>query len=222
MTDPNPMAGPLRSDAPPVDAQLALAEIQLRQLGALRDIGFRMARDLEDDTPGDDGKRPSKKTRVADFDRITRAIRQIMALEQETIGLREKRIRVVRDEQLKTKAKAIRRSVEHSLVKAKPEMERPRRERLLSDLFRDYGDYANGNVRDIVADICRTLGVTADLSLWDAPRPDDIVLPAGPKWIVPANGEKPYTVIKTEVGRKQLVFDSPHIAELCTDPPNSG
>ena len=41
MTDPCLITGPLRSDAPPVDAQLALAEIQVRQLGALRDIGFR-------------------------------------------------------------------------------------------------------------------------------------------------------------------------------------
>jgi hypothetical protein len=103
-------------------------------------------------------------------------------------------------------------------------MQRLARERLLNDLFSDYNDYSRGNIRDLVAGICKTLGITADLSLWDEPQPGaDIPLPAGYDRIIPANGDKPYTVVTIGAGfRKRMEFDSPHIAERGADPPKSG
>jgi hypothetical protein len=102
--------------------------------------------------------------------------------------------------------------------------ERPKRERLLADLFSDYRDFAKGNVRDLIADICKTLGIAADLSLWDEPQSEaDITLPEGLKWVMPANGEKPYTVVTNPDGiRWHMEFDSPHVERRINSPPQPG
>jgi hypothetical protein len=181
---------------------------------------MRLAANAEADMP--QGHRPAaKNAMMSAYAQLTKAIRQIMALEEEIVGLREKRVSRLRATWKQEKAQAVRRSVEKSLATAKPRMQRIARERLLGDLFRDYNDYSRGNVRDIVADICKTLGIEADLSLWDEPQPAaDIPLPAGYDWIIPANGEKPYTVVTTGAGfRKRMEFDSPHIAGHGDDPP---
>jgi len=215
-----PRPGSLNSDtAPMTDAQIALADQHLRDLAKLREIGMRLAADAEADTPQGQ-KQPSKNALMAAYAQLTKAIRQIMALEEEIIGLREKRVATLRAKWKSEKAATVRRSVDKSLAAAKPQMQRVARERLLSDLFRDYNDYARGNIRDIVAAICKTLGIEADLSLWDEPQPGaDIRLPAGHDWVIPADGDKPYTVRQTEVGRVRVPFDSPHIAGHGDDPP---
>jgi hypothetical protein len=51
-------------------------------------------------------------------------------------------------------------------------LERRDREHLLRDL-NDYDDYERGSIRDIVEKLCKALGVTADLSLWDEPQATD-------------------------------------------------
>ena len=218
-----PLAGTLNSDAPPMtDAQIALADIHLRQLAQLRDIGMRLAADAEAAMP-EGRKPPAKNAMMSAYAQLTKAIRQIMALEEEIIGLREKRVALIGSRWKQEKATAVRRSVEKSLTIAKPQMQRIARERLLSDLFRDYNDYSRGPIRDLVADICKTLGIEADLSLWDEPQPGiDIALPTGYEWIIPANGDKPYTVRQSEVGRVWVPFDSPHITGPGDDPPKSG
>jgi hypothetical protein len=219
-----PLAGTVNSDTPPMtDAQIALADQHLRDLARLREIGIRLAADAEADVPHGQ-KQPSKAAMMSAYAQLTKAIRQIMALEEEIIGLREKRVSHLRAKWKQEKAQTVRRSVEKSLTAAKPEMPRIARERLLSDLFRDYNDYSHGNIRDIVAGICKMLGIEADLSLWDEPQPGvDIELPAGLKWVVPANGDKPYTVVMTGAGyRKRMEFDSPHVERHLTDPPESG
>ena len=215
-----PRPGSLNSDtAPMTDAQIALADQHLRDLAKLREIGMRLAADAEADTPQGQ-KQPSKNALMAAYAQLTKAIRQIMALEEEIIGLREKRVATLRAKWKSEKAATVRRSVDKSLAAAKPQMQRVARERLLSDLFRDYNDYAHGSIRDIVAAICKTLGIEADLSLWDEPQPGaDIRLPAGHDWVIPADGDKPYTVRQTEVGRVRVPFDSPHIAGHGDDPP---
>jgi hypothetical protein len=215
-----PLAGTLNSDVPPMtDAQIALADIHLRQLAQLRDIGMRLAADAEADMP-QGIKPPAKNALMTAYAQLTKAIRQIMALEEEIIGLREKRVSRLRATWKQEKATAVRRSVEKSLTAAKPQMQRVACERLLGDLFRDYNDYSRGSIRDLVADICKTLGIEADLSLWDEPQPGiDIALPAGYEWIIPANGDKPYTIRQSEVGRVWVPFDSPHITGHGDDPP---
>jgi len=216
-----PVPGTLNSDVPPrSDAELALIDAHLRQLAEMRDIGMRLARDVEDDPP--QGQKPPPKAALLQaYAVLTKAVRQIMAFEQEIIGLREKRALRHRQTWLNDKVETVRRSVDKSLMTAKPEMSKPARERLLSDLFRDYNDYAKGPVRDLVAAICKTLGIEADLSLWDEPQPAaDVRLPAGYEWIVPANGDKPYTVVLAQSGhRVWQPFDSPHLKHNQTAPP---
>ena len=203
------------------DVQVALAELQLLQLSELREIGMSRARAL-------DGRHANEKLPPAvqaghAFAAVAKAIRQIMALEQETIGLRDKRIAKLRVERGKENKVTVKRSVERSLRAGRPDEKPEKRERLLADLFdyRDRRDYLNGNPRDIVADICKALGVEADLSLWDEPAAEDIHLPAGHDWVVPANGEKPYTTEFCEAGlRVRLPFDSPHLAPKGGAPPD--
>src|SRR5262249_62161326 len=112
---------------------------------------------------------------------------------------------------------AVRKSVEQDLVVSKPELEPRKRENLLGDLFRDYTvtRFETGNLRDFVAEICETLGVTADLSIWDEPaappNPTDMILPAGHDWIAPQNGDRPYTFKTRPDGtRSRIFFDHPH------------
>jgi hypothetical protein len=217
-----PLAGTLNSYTPPMtDAQIALADQHLRDLARLREIGMRMAADAEADVPQGQ-KQPSKNAMMSAYALLTKAIRQIMALEEEIIGLREKRVAHLRSQWKKEKTETVRRSVDKSLTAAKPDMPRIARERLLGDLFRDYNDYGHGTIRDRIAAICKTLGIEADLSLWDEPQPAiDIALPAGHDWIIPANGDKPYTVRHVEGGiRVRVPFDSPHIVDDGDDPPD--
>jgi hypothetical protein len=216
-----PRPGSLNADTPPMtDAQIALADQHLRDLARLREIGMRLAADAEADTPQGQ-KAPSKTAMMSAYAQLTKAIRQIMALEEDIIGLREKRLGHLRSQWKKEKTETVRRSVDKSLTAAKPDMPRVQRERLLGDLFRDYNDYGHGTIRDRIAAICKTLGIEADLSLWDEPQPAaDIELPAGHDWVIPANGEKPYTVRQVEGGiRVRVPFDSPHIAGHGDDPP---
>jgi hypothetical protein len=204
------------------DAQLALTEMQLRQLAELREIGMSRARAL--DGRHADEKLPAPVPAGHAFAQVAKAIRQIMALEQETIGLREKRIARVRQEQRHMTKQVVRRSVEHSLVVARPGTGPSEHKRLLADLFdrNDTRDYLCGNPRDIIIDICRVLGVTPDLSIWEEPRANDIHLKAGHDWVVPANGDKPYTLQKTPIGHSRVPFDSPLLDPHGADPPDDG
>jgi len=196
------------------DAQLVLAEMQLVHLAELREMAMNRARALDGWHRNE--KLPPPVQAAHAFAAIAKAVRQIVALEQETIGLREKRllrVRRVRSEETKAAVKqSVKQSVERSIRTARPDTPEQARKRLLSDLFDrdDTRDYRNGNVRDIVADICKTLGVEADLSIWEQPSPQDIHLPTGHDWVIPANGDKPYTTRTSKDGfRGRLPYDSP-------------
>lgn len=207
-----------RQDGPGDDVQVAMADRHLKQLAALREIGYGMVEELRDiQTQGKDALAIRK---VAAFDKLTRAIRQLMALEQEIVGLREKRKNKLMFLWRQDKQDIVRRSVERSLIKGKPQLAPLARERLLADLFLGETDL-KGTIRDIVIRICATLGVEADLSLWEEPQPEDITLPKGRDWVVPANGDKPYTLLTSAAGiRTRQPFDSPHLKKAGTDPPD--
>jgi hypothetical protein len=211
-------------ERPPEDAQMLLVERQLCQLAELRELAMVQARDLTAGANGD-GKNVNASQALAirtagAFATLAKVIRQIMVLEQETIGMREKRAVIVRQNWLGSKKAAVRQSVERSIARGKPGLDKTGRERLMGDLSRDYNDYERGSVRDIVEGICKALGVTADLSLWEQPDPADITLPEGYRWVVPANGDKPYTVMQAAAGlRVRQPYDSPHVRKRGSDPP---
>jgi len=171
-----------------VDLQAAR---QLAALEELREIGMDLARAL-----GRQVTRPASEDEaraLAGIDvglayaRIARAVRQIIAMEQEIVGLREARARrIVEDRAARAQAlidaaaareeqaaAAIQRSVRHAVrnsIRAEnPELERYEIDALLTDLFNDYDDYDRGAPAEIVTRICADLGIEPDLSIWIDP-----------------------------------------------------
>jgi hypothetical protein len=200
--------------------QATIAALQLKQLAEMREIGMNALRDLDEERDLPIEKRPSVLQRSQAFERISKALRQIMALEQETLGLREKRLEKVHFEWGKARRDTVRHSVAHSVAVAKPELDKPKRERLLGDLFADYRNFTAGSIPDLIAGICKELGIEPDLSIWEQPSPQDVTLPVGHVWTVPANGDKPYTRIKNAAGFTTLqAYDSPHLRRHGADPP---
>jgi len=204
----------LRPDAPLSDDQLRLAERQLKQLARMTDIVMERMEDLNDNPFDAEGKRLDRVKVSNAIERLTQAARRIHALEQETIGLRDKRISKVKHDLLTVKKTTARQSVERSLATGKPDLPREKRENLLDDLFSDYKILGTGTVREVVVQICKDIGIPADLSLWEAPSEIDIQLPAGLDWVLPVNGDKPYTRVLNGEGRPiRLSFDSPHVEQ---------
>jgi hypothetical protein len=210
-----------REAASAPDRQVRLAELQLMHLARMRDVGMALLDDLDEERDRPIEKRASVFARAQSFDKITRAIRQIMALEQEVIGLREKRVKLVDSERSMARRSEVRRSVEKSLTAAKPQLDRQPRERLLHDLFADYKKFATGSIPELIESICKDLGIPADLTLWEEPNHEDIVLPAGFDWVVPVNGDKPYKLVETQGDTKvRRPFDSPLFNRHGDDPPD--
>lgn len=218
--NPTGTAGWRREAASAPDQQVRLTELQLAHLARMRDMGMALLEDLEEERDKPIEKRASITARAQSFDKISTAIRKIMALEQETIGLREKRVRLVETTRAVDRQSEVRRSVEKSLTTAKPQLDRQPRERLLGDLFSDYRKFSTGSIPELIESICKDLGIPADLTLWEEPKYDDIALPAGFEWVVPVNGDKPYTVVDTPGGiRVRRPFDSP-LFDHHGDPPD--
>jgi hypothetical protein len=212
-------------DSPLADDQLSVLDKQLKQLARLTEIGCRMAERLDPWSQQEDMK-ASAQAKMQGFAKLTDAIRKLMALEEYVSGIRDKRFKFVRGRWLGERREAVRQSVEQALTVSKPEMEPRKRENLLGDLFRDYNitRFEEGRLRDFVAEICGTLGVTADLSIWDEPAsppaPSDMVLPAGHHWIAPQNGDRPYTFKTRPDGKRIRIFwDDPELENYGLDPP---
>ena len=221
LANPPGSAGWRREAASAPDPQVRLADQQLAHLARLRDFGMGLLDELEEERDKPVEKRASVTARAHAFDKISRAIRQIIALEQETVGLREKRVRWVDTERAVERRATVERSVDRSLAATKPQLDRKGRERLLSDLFVDYKKFATGSIPELIESICKDLGIPADLTLWEEPKYDDIALPAGFDWVVPVNGDKPYTVVQTAGGTKvRRPFDSPLFNQHGGDPPD--
>ena len=212
-------------DSPPNDGQLSVLERQQKQLARLIEIGCRMADRLDPWSQQEDMK-ASAQAKMQSFARLTDAICKLMALEEYVSGIRDKRFKFVRRNWLEGRQKAVRQSVEQALIVSKPDLERRKRENLLGDLFRDYNiaRFEEGRLRDFIAEICETLGVTADLSIWDEPAgepaPSDMVLPAGHDWIAPQNGDRPYTFKTRPDGKRiRIHWDDPELQDYGPDPP---
>ena len=221
LPNPSGTAGWRREAAPAPDREVRLTDLQLAQLARMREIGMAQLEDLDEERDKPVEKRMSVAMRIQSFDKISRAIRQIMAFEQETIGLREKRVRLVETERAVARRATVQQSVDRSLAAIKPQLDRRGRERLLGDLFVDYKKFATGSIPELIESICKDLGIPADLTLWEEPKYEDIALPAGFDWVVPVNGDKPYTVVVTPGGIKvRQPFDSPLVNRHGGDPPD--
>jgi len=218
------------------DAQVAR---QIQRLDQLADIGLAVAGAIGRVATGQGGPAETKAFAGADlalgFGRITKAIGQITLLTQETLKLRETRRNAAREDFRRERKAAAEGAVREIAVKS---LGTPNSEALrigLSDLFLrydDYDDYRHGAFEDVVACICRDLGLTPDPEMLRRVAEGRVVDPAPPPpipaaedWTFPPNPkvavvERPYTVRTTADGTRVWVpLDSPHLKQDAQAPP---
>ncbi len=153
---------PAEPDYAPDEAAVLLAEIQLQHLAELRELGMDLARvTLTRKIQG----RDEQGCDLA-YSRISKTIQQIIALEQYTIGMRDKGRQLLRTRRLAQKKEEVSREVGVALQAAQPKLDRVRQENLLRDVFRSYDFSDPREVATIVAGICRSLGVPPRPEIW--------------------------------------------------------
>jgi hypothetical protein len=164
--------------APELEARDARLGMQLDRLARLADMGMELAEGLtrkaariEAEAKGEEVA-PGYEAVCLAFTRITRAIRQINAQEQEILGLREQTRREARRDRAEAAAAAetdrkdaLRRRVfdtVRDLLDADDDLDDEERDDLLRDLAGDYDDHDDlyrGSFEDIVGRVCRDLGI---------------------------------------------------------------
>ena len=125
--------------------------------------------------------------------RLTRSMLQIVAMEREIMGLREKHRQEARVKRASEKKVFVRRAVEDTVRKQRLDLDRFKVKNLLDDLFDDYADFDRGNPRETVIRICQELGIEPDLSIWPeagAPAPAVAERPDAPAADAPMAGHE--------------------------------
>jgi hypothetical protein len=176
------------SHARPDDFEAMGIEWQLGMLRELAEIGMEMARDVRDEAvaepaPDQPGQPSGKRDTLAlAFSRISRAVRMTLALyaklveDHRLLGdqiatERKQRADAARTEHRAHQRDKVTRVVEATLdAKAgKNESERERLEDEFREQLQDFDDYAlcgQRSIGEIIARICRDLGVTPDWKRW--------------------------------------------------------
>jgi hypothetical protein len=171
------MSNPLPTTEPPSDLpQDARAQQRLEMLRELAEIGMTLARGVE---------RQAQAPEAGDlglvFARIARAVRQTLALEARLEGELQVRARKAAFEReqdaasaarapVRERARIVRRAVKRAI---EAEADDDEAEQLIEDLDErlcdreDDEDFLDRPVGELVALICKDLGVTPDLSLWE-------------------------------------------------------
>ena len=181
----------------------ALTRSRLKELDRLRDLGFlqieRLTQEAKAIPQGEVFKALlGPKGGVADFDKLARAIRQIMVLEFELRGLFEgpdrdapRKLRLVKSD--------------------RPGFEPPKLEKLLGDLepldpFNIRTDYRRGPMDQVVAGIRQTLGAEPPEDDPFAPPPERAVAPVPqPPQPKPQQAKEPAMRVRTEPARAEPV-----------------
>jgi hypothetical protein len=170
--------------SPPPEALAAASDARtarhLRNLAELAEIGMELSREVREQARATEDPAARADLGLA-FSRISRAVRMTMALETRLAEDRETartaRAKALAGEtQLRgwTRKTKVGRIVEQAIEAEAAETNADRRETegLLDDLAERLGDtdeleFADRPIGDLVARICRDLGVTADWSLWE-------------------------------------------------------
>jgi hypothetical protein len=154
-------ATPTETDYAQDEAAVLLAEIQLRHLAELRELGMDLAREILT-------RKQAPQASDLAYARISKTVLQIVALEQHTIGLRDKKRETLRSRKRAEKKAAVTRGVDAALQAAQPKLDRVRQQSLLRDVFVSYDFSDPRDVATIVAGICRNLGVPYRPEIWPA------------------------------------------------------
>jgi hypothetical protein len=181
-----PRGAPPNGQALPAgdDAQ---TERNLAVLAELRDIGLEMAKVIKTRAVLDAAEGLPDTKCAAAFDKIARAVRQVIFLFDEIRGLREKRRNNLVSQRKADAKKLIRKAIDRDIKDAS---DRPRTEKERQDLrtraddlidYRNY-DFERFSVAEIVADVCKFFGVKLDPALswpeWSELRPETPAQPA--------------------------------------------
>ena len=229
------------AESRPGSGEDALMDVQLRGLAQLFEIGLAMAGALGRVATAQavsvgEVKAFAGTDMALAFGRMTKAMGQIMLLQQETAKLRASHAERVRKQFRQERKRAAERAVREIVVKAEPGLKPQQLKARLSDFFiryDDYDDYRDGTFEEVVARICRDLGITPDLEMLKRvaearavePEPPAPPPAAGPPpWNAPvkptAPAEEPYVVVTSPAGfRVRLPLDSPHLRPGGVGPP---
>jgi hypothetical protein len=224
----------------PYSGEDALMEVQLRGLAQLFEIGLAMAGAMGRVATAQAANVGEVKAFAGTdlalgFGRMTKAMGQIMLLQQETAKLRASHAeRALKQFRRERKASA-ERAVREIAVEAEPGLKPQALKARLSDFFiryDDYDDYRTGTFEEVVARICRDLGITPDPEMLrrvaearavdPAPPPTPPAEP--PAWNEPPKrrppDEEPYVVQTSAAGfRVRQPLDSPHLRPGGVGPP---
>jgi len=152
---------------------------QLDDLARLRALGMGMAEEVA----GLNTRVVSEETAEAveacgvlslAFSRVSRSVRQIVALEEEAMGLRE--MRKARERRNADTAEALRLRLGGLVRERVPGIDKGYLDGLLSDLFRDYDDYDDyeaGDIGPVLARIRTQLSQDREAEAWPAPAAED-------------------------------------------------
>jgi hypothetical protein len=212
-------------------AREARVERRLNHLELLRNIGMEIAAGLGHAAARRHQFDTSAFARIADpaasFNRLSLAIRRIVALEElleEDAATRAAQLAAQRAlqerraarERAEEEKQIVRRTVKMAHSDANPGIERDRQENLLNDLFDNYELYNEGPLAEVVANICTDLGLIPDLRHWgEAPEegcePDPVKIRA--------------RTLETAAEYLELVMNpgaAPSAAPAATPPPGEG
>ncbi len=161
---------------PPTDVALSdpsedRAQRRFRALQELTEIGMELARDVQRQSREQGGEGAADLGLM--FSRIARAVRQTVALEAKLDQDRQtRRDKVEAERAVETRLRGIRRRTRVVEIVERVVETESDAERLLDDLDErledaDDSDFADRPIGELVARICRDLGVTPDWRLWE-------------------------------------------------------
>ena len=207
-TDPHTQTRP-EPDYDLDETMVLLTELQMRDLGKMRQIGLDLLGDLN--VRGGDAAKVVQGGLDRAYERICKTMLQVMAMEQHTIKQRGDARATLKTERAKKKKAAVTRDVEAVLdAVAKAPVGKvplaaakiaalPRQQRLtlLNDVFRNYDFSDPRTVAVLVAEICRNLGIDFTVAEWpEADVEAEAVMKPSP----PAPGPEPDSA--SSIGQK--------------------
>jgi len=161
-------------DYAPDETALLLTELQMRHLVELRNMAMEVARDVTSSSS------PEKPADLA-MARIGKMIMQITVLEQQTAGLRDKQRAQMKIRKSQVKKEAVVKAVETARTAAAPGQSQARQDTLMRGLVQNTDFSDPRTVAEIVAGMCKVLGVPFPAEIWPGGNAPAVEVEAEPE-----------------------------------------